>query len=238
MTIKNNTDIKTLRIWEIDAFRGVCILGMIVVHFIYDLNNFTNTRVLLPQIYELVQNNGGILFIILSGISVTLGRKSLKRGIIVFALGILISLITFLFKADYIIKFGILHFLGLCMMLSPILKRLPKWVLGILGIGIIIFGYWINTISVDITWLFPLGITDKSFTSSDYFPLLPYLGYFMIGILLGKTIYKQKKSLLPGKISDILPIRGSKFCGRHSLWIYLIHQPIIVGIFAILTIFK
>jgi uncharacterized membrane protein len=57
--------------------------------------------------------------------------------------------------------------------------------------------------------------------------LFPHLGYFMIGVVLGRLLYSDKKSLLPNFPKNNLIIRFLKFCGRHSIWIYLIHQPVI-----------
>ena len=82
----------------------------------------------------------------------------------------------------------------------------------------------------------PLGLYWQGFTSSDYFPLLPHLGFFLIGAALGKTLYKRRTSLLP-KVKDTNPIlRFLRFCGKHSLWIYLLHQPVISGVCYLLTI--
>lgn len=236
MTMESNS-IKKQRIWEIDAFRGFCILCVIIVHFIFDLNNFTKVNFSLPDLYMFIQDNGGVLFIILSGISVTLGTRSVKRGFIVFLLGMAITLFTYIFDPDYTIKFGILHFLGLCMILYPIIRKMPNWALILTAALIIASGYWLKTIYVDTNWLFPIGIINSNFSSSDYFPILPHLGYFIIGILLGKTIYKNKETLFPGKLAYNKAIKGLTFCGRHSLWIYLAHQPIIIGIFTLYSLF-
>ena len=84
------------------------------------------------------------------------------------------------------------------------------------------------------TWLLtPLGLPSYTFASSDYFPLLPNLGYFLLGAFLGKTVYKEKESLLPNaNLKD--PIIGFLcFCGKHSLLIYLVHQPVIAALLGI-----
>jgi uncharacterized membrane protein len=76
----------------------------------------------------------------------------------------------------------------------------------------------------------PFGFVYPGFSSSDYFPLLPNLGYFLLGAVLGRTIYRHKRSLLP-QVSQSNPIvRALCFCGRQSLWIYLLHQPVLAGI--------
>jgi uncharacterized membrane protein len=76
----------------------------------------------------------------------------------------------------------------------------------------------------------PLGLYWKGFASSDYFPILPNLGYFLVGAAIGKTLYRKKETLLP-MVNPRNPIlRCLQFFGRHSLWIYLLHQPILSGI--------
>ena len=78
------------RIWELDAFRGICILCVIVIHFVFDLSYFLGIRLGLPRVYYFIQENGGVLFILLSGICATLGSRSFRRGLIVFLCGMLI----------------------------------------------------------------------------------------------------------------------------------------------------
>jgi uncharacterized membrane protein len=86
---------------------------------------------------------------------------------------------------------------------------------------------------VTVPWLMPLGFQFPGFASSDYFPLLPNLGYFLFGTLLGRRLYRIRETCLPRIDPQQLPIRFFCFCGRHSLPIYLLHQPLIAGILAI-----
>jgi uncharacterized membrane protein len=87
------------------------------------------------------------------------------------------------------------------------------------------------------TYLFPLGFTPYGFVSSDFFPLLPNLGYFLLGSVLGRTLYREKKTLLPRVNENNLIIRFFRFCGEHSLLIYMVHQPVLaagVGLIAMM----
>ena len=83
---------------------------------------------------------------------------------------------------------------------------------------------------MDHLWLMPLGYTAPGFQTSDYFPLLPNLGYFLVGAVLGRTVYRKKQTLLPTINPKNPLILALSFCGRHSLWIYLLHQPILSAI--------
>ena len=226
------------RIWELDVLRGVCILGMVVVHLIYDLQTFFSLPFLADsRLFDLIKQWGGVLFLLISGICVTLGSHPVRRGLVVFACGLLCSAVTagmyVLNMADkpIIIYFGVLHCLGVCMLLWPLFKRLPVWALGLLGLGLTVLGLWISgNVVVDFPWLIPLGLAPGDFASSDYFPLLSNLGFFLVGAFLGKTLYRKKETLLP-RVNPANPVLAFfTLLGKWSLPVYLLHQPIITGL--------
>lgn len=225
------------RIWELDTFRGICILGMVFVHFMFDLVELY--RIIdweYPAWFSLMINWGGILFVLLSGTCATLGRRSVRRGLIVFGCGMLITAVTygmyrFGFDKGIIIYFGVLHCLGVCMILWWLFRRFPTWLLAVLGVIFIVAGLYLRSaVLVDHLWLMPLGFTNGRFVSSDYFPLLPNFGYFLVGAVIGRTVYRKKATILPAVNPKNPIIRALSFCGRHSLEIYLLHQPILSGI--------
>lgn len=232
------------RIWELDALRGVCILCVIVVHFLFDLSFFGGLDLTLPAWYVFLQEYGGAIFVVLSGVCVTLGSKSVRRGLIVFSCGMLITAVTYgmyrlgMSGADVVVKFGVLHLLGVCMLVYPAFKKLPPAMLTVLGLVIAITGYAIRGVVVPQHWLFPLGLTYEGFTSSDYFPLFPQLGYFLIGAAIGKTAYREKKTLLPGSFQKTPVARFFCWCGRQSLFIYLLHQPIVYGLLELVLLLR
>ena len=229
------------RVWELDALRGLCIIGMIVVHLFYDLSDIGGISLHLPKWFLMIRQYGHILFVLISGICATLTEHStLKRGLTVFACGLLVSYVTFFM--DYVlgfsglrIWFGILHMLGLCMILYPIFRKLPFWALALFGVAFTVLGFWMETVTVSVNWLFPLGLRSAGFYfGSDYFPILPGFGWFLIGAAVGKTAYRKKASLMPKVNADFFLLRGLRFIGRHSLWFYLLHQPVM---FVIVYIF-
>ncbi len=224
------------RIWELDALRGLCILCMIVIHLIFDLVAFGGMQIQTPAWFNFTQRYGHLFFVLISGICATLASRSFKRGVVVFGAGLLVSYTT-LFM-DYVlgfsglrIWFGILHMLGVCMMLYPLCKRFPAWLLFLLGALLAAIGFWLEGCTVNVHYLFPLGLTSADFyCGSDFFPILPGFGWFLIGAGLGKTLYRKKQSLLPRVPASIPPLRFLRFCGRHSLEIYLLHQPVVAGL--------
>lgn len=234
------------RVWELDAFRGLCVLGMVIVHFVYDLIDlYALVDWEYPEWFLFVMKWGGLLFILISGICATLGRRSVRRGVIVVLCGLVCTAVTYgmyrfgMAGKGLIIYFGVLHCLGTCMILWWLFKRLPTWLLAVLGIAMTAAGLYLQTRTFDTgLWLMPLGFMPDGFASSDYFPLLPNLGYFLLGGVLGRTLYRKQETLLP-KVNENNPVlRFLRLCGRHSLWIYLLHQPVLSGLCWLLSLLK
>lgn len=225
-TIERISDSKTCtRIWELDFLRGVALIAMVYFHTIYDLSEFFYYPVSYSEGYNFyIGKISAILFMLISGTSSSLSANNTKRGIKVLSIAMLITIITHLYDWDYGIKFGILHFLGVGMLLSPVFIKLNKYALIALGIGILGIGDFITEINTSVNYLFPFGITDSSFASSDYYPLVPWLGVFLIGLSLGKLLYSDMRSLLPFGMNDNLIM----LAGRHTLSTYLFHQPAIM----------
>jgi len=226
------------RIWELDALRGVCILGMLVFHTLYDITAlFRLVSWQIPGWLTLIADAGARVFLLLSGLCVTLGSRPVRRGLSVFGCGMLCTLVTWamymlgLSGQGIIIRFGMLHCLGLCMLLWPLCRKLPIWALAAVGCALAAAGFLLEGIHVSHDWLMPLGITSPTFSSSDYFPLLPHLGFFLLGAFLGKTVYRKRQTLLPRVDPQLWLLRFLRLCGKHSLWIYLLHQPVLSAVF-------
>lgn len=232
------------RIWELDFLRGFLLWGMIGIHLIYDLVDLYGVLDWeLPAAYLLFKNRFGISFVVLSGLCATLGRSCVRRGVTVFSCGMVCTLATYLMVwagmagRDLLIYFGVLHCLGVCMLLWPLFRKLPTWALLILGLAMAVYGELLRDIAYPwATWLFPLGFKGYGFASSDYFPLLPNLGYFLVGGVLGRLLYRDKQSLLPRVNAENILIRFFRFCGEHSLLIYMVHQPVLAGAVGLIAI--
>jgi len=225
------------RIWELDALRGAAIAGMVIVHLIFDLTELTGLLTLrLPAWYDILKEQGGSLFLVISGISATLGSRSLKRGLAVFSLGMLCTAATAgLYLAGFsgrsiIIWFGALHCLGLCMVLWPALRHLSPPVQAAAGAVMTAAGLWARGRSFDVSpLLIPLGFAPGWFASSDYFPLLPNLGWFLLGAAAGRSLYPKGEGRLPETLGSRQPFALLCAMGRHSLIIYLLHQPLLAA---------
>lgn len=242
---QNIISAKKERVWELDALRGLFILCVIAVHTIYDLEFFFGVPINTPDWFDFVQEYGGILFILISGICATLGTKFVKRGLIVLGGAFAISAVTYgMYKLDMsdesvIIYFGILHCLSICMLLYALLKHIPTFLLPFIAVGAICLGFWFEfNVRSGSVWTCSVGIMPEGFETADYFPIFPNIGYFMLGIFLGRTLYKKKKTLIPAVNPKNPIISVFTFCGRHSLIIYLVHQPLVYGLLELIfTVF-
>jgi len=240
---------------EIDAARGVAILMMILFHTLFDLSFF--------QIYPVNVATGfwryfafatASLFLFIVGISLTISHareeerlagdperqfrivlKYLKRGSWIFACGLLVTLATWLYLGEGFVIFGILHLIGVSTILSLFFFRFRTY--NIL-IGATCIGTGIFLVAANVTgpiWLLWLGIPPVPFISVDYTPLLPWFGIVLIGMGAGEQWYpKGRRSFpvprFPAFVSALLALPG-----RHSLVLYLVHQPVILILLQLIT---
>jgi len=216
-----------VRIWEIDFLRGIAILLMGFSHLIYDLNVFFK----LPVGYQegIGYYTGKVaasLFILIAGLSCSLSRNNLKRGLVLIGLGLLITLVTSIAVPGSNIVFGILHFLGVSILADHFFRDLAAWKLITMGTFIIIAGPYVSGVNMPNNFLVPLGLFEKNFSSFDYYPLIPWFGLFLYGMALFKLKYREKKSLFNIDLSNNLIV----WLGQRALLIYLVHQPVILGI--------
>jgi uncharacterized membrane protein len=223
---------KSGRIWEVDFVRGIALIMMIYFHVVSDMGEFFgyHTRYFSgPNFY--IGKISAILFILVSGVSCSFSRNNVKRGVKVFGIAMVITVVTYFFDPQYCVKFGILHFLGIAMILYPLVRKLNKYAVILLGTLFIICGYIFSNISINHNYLFPLGIISESFTSGDYYPLIPWLGVFLYGSALGRILYPSRRSIFKGNLKETVVNKA----GKHTLFIYVVHQPLIM---LILTIIK
>lgn len=239
-----------MRYWEIDSLRGIAIVMMIAYHIFYDLRFFGNSPFNPNSGILLVLGRlSALLFIFLVGVCLAISysrvenkpekeiiKKYLARGLKIFSCGLAITLITWLFLRDGFIIFGVLHFIGLSIILAyPFLKfkRLN------LFLGIIVFavGLLLYNQTFNFPWLLWLGFQPADLYTFDYFPVFPWFGIVLIGLFFGGTFYsKNRRKIKLPDFSGLFLARIFSFLGRNSLLIYLIHQPVLIGLLYLLVL--
>jgi uncharacterized membrane protein len=230
------------RFWEIDSLRGVAIILMAVSNLVTDIAFFRVFEIDVQSGFWLIFSRIVVsMFILLAGVSLTLSysrvrrkkpaeirKKYLLRGARIFGLGMLITLVTWLFIPHDFVLFGILHMIGISIILGHFLVN-RKRLVPLLGISFIMIGIYLQTLSFAFPWLSWLGFMPSGFTSVDYVPLLPWFGIFLIGIYLGNVLYPEgKRRFRLPDISHNRLLAGVCFLGRNSLTIYLLHQPVLI----------
>lgn len=222
---------------EIDLLRTAAILGMIVYHTAYDLSEFYGWEMdPMSTGWWIFARSTAILFLLVSGASNTIAnartehvwRRTILRSGQILAAALCVTAATYFIDADTYVRFGILHCIAVSVFLLPLFRKLREWNL-ILGLGAIILGNRILGTTTDTSLLLPLGLMPPDFTSLDYFPLLPWLGVVLIGSAIADMVYIRK-----GFSGIPFTILGLSFFNRHALIVYLVHQPIILLILALI----
>ena len=223
------------RIWEIDFLRAFSIITMILFHIAYDINEFTGIKINVDSgFWFWLGKSSALTFILLSGISSGFSRNSLKRGIKVFSLGMVLTAVTYAAVGQEYVRFGILHFLGICMIIYPALTRLPDPLLLILIHISFTAGFIFEKINSSFLFLMPFGIVNTDFYTIDYYPLFPYISFFIIGILYYKKFYKKSRSIFKFEIRS----RYIEKISRYSIYIYMLQQPVILLIIFTVKLLK
>lgn len=241
---------KKSRFWEIDSLRGFAIIMMIFYHIFFDINYFKFFLIDLKSVFMLIfLYSIGTIFLLIVGISLSINygkmmgifseqdiqKKTIRRGLKLLAIGFLITFITWIYPHEGFIVFGVLHCIGLSIILATFVLRYKITNL-IIGFSFIIIGIILNNYYFNFGFLFWLGLKPEQFYTLDYFPIFPWMGVILVGIYIGKCLYSGKdRNFKIRDLSNALIISFLSFLGKHSLKIYLVHQPMIIGLFLVLN---
>lgn len=236
---------KTKRFIWLDELRGIALISMLIYHIIFQSTvvGCAGIEILYNPVSIFFQLVAQILFISIAGISTYISHNNFKRGIKILSCAIIITVVTYIVMPENRILFGILHFLGVAILLYSLIlyKAVSLPTLPMIGINGILFFVlhftkigdkiyiFLQTVLDDIIaqkWLCFFGLPDRDFISSDYFPIFPWIFLFLFGVFLGKYIKENEEKFL----IDRKPISWLAFMGRHTLFIYMIHIPIIWGV--------
>ena len=232
------TEDKPKRIQLIDAIRGLCVVLMCLHHLMYDLVWMLGAPpgLCTNPVLDVLHYFFAGTFIFLSGVSSRFSRSNVKRGLKCIAAAVVITVVTYFMKNP--IWFGILHFLGFCMVFygltAKFWDKIPRAAAPFIYIALLVASaIWINrTGFVEAKWLWPFGFMTATFYSADYFPLLPWIFVFLLGTWAGKYIREGK---LPGWFYSAEP-RVLPSIGRKAFIIYLVHQPVLYGLVLLIQV--
>lgn len=217
----------------LDELRGLDLVSMMLYHACWDMmflfGIWMDWYAGMPG--RLWQQTICWLFILLSGFCAPFGRHMLRRGVTVFAAGALVTAVTLVFMPEGRIIFGVLTFLGTAMLLTGVLEPLLKKVMPAVGLG----GWKLmlpQSLYANYFTAF-LGFYPDWFYSADYFGLLPWLFLFWVGYYLHKAVGRRRMEPLR---RSVCPPLG--WMGRHSLLLYMLHQPVIYGVLSAAALFS
>ena len=222
------------RIELMDAMRGLAVCLMVVHHFLYDLCAFCGVPWVwfTNPVFDVLHYFFAGLFILLSGVSSNFSRSNVKRGLKALAVSLGITLVTWFI--DMPILFGVLHLLGVCMLLYGLtqgfwqsLNEKAAWFVPALSIiGILATARLVNGYPTTIPHLWMFGLVTPDFYSSDYFPLLPWMFVFLLGTWAGRYVREGKlpRWFYETKAPHLAAV------GRQALLIYVAHQPVLYGL--------
>lgn len=230
----------------IDAIRAVAVVNMVAFHLCYNIFVVFGVWTDFPVSTPIVIWERFICctFIIVSGVSLNFSKHGYRRGLIVSLCGIVVTLVTIWFMPEQMILYGVLTFLGAAMLLTFALRKALSRIPPIVGMIVffllfmlcygIPYGY-LGLFKLPLIrlpeglyrfqWLAFFGFAPRDFSSADYFPFLQWIFLYLFGFMLWRWIRQKGLDRFFCKKIPVLD-----FIGRHSLIIYMAHQPALYGI--------
>ena len=223
------------RVPSIDALRGVAIVAMIAYHFAFDLRFFGVTRSDFEHDPFWLASRGAIVasFLALAGVSAVLAdragidtwRFARRIGVIVLC-ALAVSVASYVVFPRTFIYFGVLHCIAVSLVIARPLVRFPL-ACAVLGVLVIIAGLVFAHPMFDQRWTSWIGFTTGKPATQDYVPLFPWLGVLLLGVAAGHALAANGFRPLESLTRTPTPLRAM---GRHSLAIYMVHQPMLMAL--------
>ncbi len=241
-----------IRLNFLDEIRGLAVFCMIFYHAFYICGYFFGQEwaSFLFDFFLPVQPWFAGIFIFVCGVSCSLSKSNLKRGLVLLGAAVGFTLVTALilpamgFEGTEV-YFGILHLLAVSVLLYAFTEKRTVKIPSFAGIllcavlyaftsgiseGRLGYGSFINITLPETlyenNYLVPLGIYAPQFYSADYFPIFPNIFIFISGALTGRICAERGYPdwIYPERV----PFLGA--LGRHSLVIYIVHMPAIFAV--------
>ncbi|WP_419913333.1 heparan-alpha-glucosaminide N-acetyltransferase [Hoeflea sp.] len=225
----------------IDVARGLALLAMAIYHFTWDLEFFgyVTPGLTTEGGWRLFARLIAGSFLFLVGISLVLAhtrgirwRSFARRVLMIAAAALAITIATRFATPDRYIFFGILHCIALSSVFGLAFLRLPPLVTALAAILVLLAPQYLASDFFSQNWLLWLGLSADPVRSNDYVPVFPWFGPVLLGIAAARI--GQARGLF-GWLATIdrrqsFVEKPLAFAGRHSLAVYLIHQPVLIGL--------
>lgn len=240
------------RYFWIDNIRAVAMFSMIAYHAVWDLVYLygMDWGWYRSDLAFLWQQSICWTFILLSGFCWSFSRNPLKQGLLISGAGLLVTIVTLLFSYESRVIFGVLNVIGASALFMIPLKKVFEKIPSAAGFlfMFLLFGitYGINDgylglfgqklfklpqeLYSNLLMTF-LGFTDSGFYSTDYFSVLPWSLLYFAGYFL---FHMWKEGKIPDGNCMNRKIPVLTWMGKHSLIIYMIHQPVLFGVLEII----
>jgi uncharacterized membrane protein len=229
----------TPRIDAVDVARGVALAAMAAYHFAWDLSFF---RLIVTDVgsdpaWKWFARAIAGSFLFLAGVSLVLAhgegirrRAFAKRLAQIAAAAAAITLVTYVAFPQSYIFFGILHCIALSSLLALPFLRAP-WPLVLIGAGIVLAApHMVDHAIFERPILAFLGLGDRVPVTNDYVPIFPWFGAVLAGVGVARAALPVLRGPLALWSAAGRPSRGLRWAGRHSLVVYLVHQPILLAL--------
>ena len=234
------------RYYLLDSLRGISTVSMVAFHLCYDIFMMygLNTSWYFYPMTAIWERSICVMFILLSGMCLNFSGNGIKRGVLLNLAGFAVTCVTVIAEPNQAVWFGVLNLIGCSMMIVSVLSDNLKKISPLSGALISLLLYAVSYdlqkgcvgfFGLDIVklpdflysckYLAFLGFPSSDFVSADYFPIIPWIFLFTAGFYLW-NFFAQKN--LAKYFEFKIPLFDK--IGKYSLWIYLAHQPVIMGV--------
>lgn len=224
------------RLIPLDVARTLAVIAMVIFHFTFDLALFGQipSGTMSEPFWHYFARMIAGSFLFLSGISLWLAHGQgirwpafWRRWAKLVLAALLVTTASIWLVPGGPIWFGILHAMAATALIGLLALRLP-WGLT-LGVAAVVFAaaWGPRFPALDPLWLVWTGLAENRPMMGDYVPLIPWAAPALAGIACARALRIDRWRVRP--LSRGLHLMT--FPGRHSLIIYLVHQPILFGLF-------
>jgi uncharacterized membrane protein len=235
------------RVWELDALRGCAVLLMMLYHWVFLLRMMEIAPIdPLSLGWLIVARGASTTFLLLVGISLVVSfqkaqqhasfdlslwrRRMTLRGLQIIGLGMAISAVTLVIIPQYPVVFGVLHLIGLSILVSLYLVTKPKLALGSAVVAFALGSSVKQSLFAGFPefWQLLVGVPPAGFQSVDYWPVFPWMGLVLLGVAVGSKLFERYKRTYSWRFQQSAIAQRLAWLGKRALLVYLLHVPLLI----------